>query len=336
MLWRNAKKMMLLSLLGFVLVAGCKREKTPNGGVEFERYGMGDVRDVVIVSDSAERDVAMYLASFLSIDTFYTPHPEPLFFVRVVDIATYQDSLRGFRNTIVLATDGSASLNLFKEAFGGSVKYGIRSRREALTEGGYMVGIYEPDLAVLKKVIADSAFVIRNNLLARIYDQYRHMEYFAGVRKDIPKELAKKYGFTLELPNGYAYAVQDTDFVCLAKHYPDRFMFFYISDHKRSLDPDSLMALRDSLTRKYYDGDYILRNLCVVEADTFLGHNAVRVTGPWQNDSTVMGGPFRFYAFNANNKFYMVDVALYAPDKIYKLGYIMRMETVIRTMRFTK
>ncbi len=335
MWWRKTMAIILFIAFAFS-IPGCKK-KEKNTGMAFERYGMGKVRDVVIVAaDSSTMDLANYLASYLSVDTFYTPHPEPLFFVRVVDWKTYEDSLRGYRNTVVLATDNSPSAEIVKEAFGINSKYGIQWKKEALKEGGYMVAILEPDEAALHRFIDDSAYVIKNNLIERAYQIYKKMEYFAGVRKDIPKELLKNYGFTLELPNGYAYAVQDSHFVCLAKHYPDRFMFFYIQNSPRNLDPDSLMALRDSLTARYYEGDYILKDLCVVEADTFLGYNAVRVTGPWQNDKSVMGGPFRFYAFNRDGKFYMIDLAVYNPDVRYKLGFIMRLETIIRTMRFGK
>ncbi len=329
----RALKITGFMLLAAVLLVSCQKEKSRASGGRFERYGMGDVRDVVVVADSADIDVARSLASVIGADTFYTPHPEPLFFVRVVDLRLYQDSLRGFRNTIVLAVDGSASESLIKEAFGEHVSHGIHFKKEALEEGGYMVGIYEHDGSQLRAVVKDSAEAIKLNLLARAYTQYKRMAYFAGVRKDIPKELMKNYGFTLKLPNGFAYAVQDSHFVCLAKHYPDRFMFFYIENKPRELDPDAMIGLRDSLTKKYYEGDYALKKYCVAERDTFLGFDAVKVTGPWQNDSLVMGGPFRFYAFNADGRFYMVDMAVYAPEKVYKLDYIMRMETIVRTMR---
>ncbi|GEM_PF-581447 len=335
MWWR--KVLTTIAILWFTIsLGGCKGKKSGQPNQYFERYGTGHVRDIVIVTDSSEMDIAKYLADYLSVDTFYTPHPEPLFFVRVVSLQSYQDSLRGYRNTIVLATDSSKTLSLLKEAFGSSQGHGIMAKKEALVEGGYMIGVFEPDREALRKTINDSAYVIKNTLLKRAYEVYKRMEYFAGHRKDIPKELMKKYGFALDLPNGYAYAVKESSFVCLAKHYPDRFMFIYVENKPHELDPDSLMALRDSLTARYYEGDYILKDLCVVESDTFLGYNAVKVTGPWQNDKNVMGGPFRFYAFNRGGKFYMVDVAVYNPDDRFKLDYIMRMETIIRTMKFAK
>ena len=327
-MWLRKQHFGLFAALALALVIGCNK-KNP-----IERYGVGAVREVIVVYDDDLTDVGYNLAMYLAADTFYTPHPEPLMFVESATSKEFQESFRGARNSVILAVKGGEAEKILKEAFGRKLRFGIQSKAQALPEGGFVIGVYMPTPESLRNFMATNGKKVKELLLARFYEVYRRMAFLAGKRKDIPKELWERYGFTFDIPNGFAYTAIDSHFVAFAKHYPDRFIFIFWDDTTRTLDPDSIVALRDSLTEKYYEGDYVLKGYWRAEQDTFLGYQAVKITGAWQNDRRIMGGPFRLYAFNRKGRFYMVDLGVYYPEEIYKFGYIMRLEVIARTLRF--
>ncbi|MEO0145477.1 MAG: DUF4837 family protein, partial [candidate division WOR-3 bacterium] len=121
------------------------------------------------------------------------------------------------------------------------------------------------------------------------------------------------------------------NFLCMAKHNPDQFFFIYRESAPRALDPKGILDLRDELTAAFYDGDYSLRDLVEVEETRFRGNPAMAIWGVWQNDQRVAGGPFKLIAFNEGGKFYMIDMAVFAPEKPDKLQYIFRMEAFLRS-----
>ncbi len=312
-MWRNLP-------LVFFLLLGCAK---------IERYGRGKINEIVIVFDGAKRD-ALFLRDSLE-ETYYTPHEERLF--KVIPVKAEQFSAyAGYKNVLILATTSSDNFGFFKEVFG-NTKPGMYTTKNVFMEGDFVVGVVAEEEIALWTFIHNRLPEIKGLFMKRLKKFLKKKAYFAGHDNKFSKEIEKKYGFSLDLPNGWAYIVEDTNFLALGKHYPDRFIFVYRNRFKEPLKPEVIMDLRDSLTKKYYKGDKILRQFVKVKRDSFLGVECLKIYGPWQNDSMIIGGPFVTWAFNLDDSFYMLDGGVFAPDKTEKLEYIFREELVLESFR---
>jgi len=297
------------------------------GCVSYEQYARGDARDVMIVFDGTLRE-ARFLRDILQ-DTFYTPHAEPLFNIYPLQVEQFQ-SYRGYKNVVLLATYGARSFELFQEAFGEKGS-GMYKGKNIFADGDFVIGILASDEYNLLDFLNIHKEEIKNLLLERVNELYSVKTYFAGHNKKMKKEFGGKYGFTFDFPNGWAYAIEDTNFVCIAKHYPDRFMSVYFESFERPLEKEDLIALRNSLGKRYFEGDRVEKDYTRASRIPFKGVLATRIYGVWQNDSLIRGGPFEMIAFNMNGRFYLIDMGVFAPEKLRKLEYLMRMELVART-----
>jgi hypothetical protein len=296
--------------------------------VKVERYGKGDIRELILVEDRLGEEGRALEARFGR--TYRVPQEEALF--KIIHLKPEQfETYRGYKNVLILASPASESRSLFVEAFG-EKDPGIYVGSNVFGPGDFVIGVFAPKEELLRSFVDSEMNAIEDAVMGRLYKFYEKKVYFSGRNKRLSKEIQEKYGFTLDLPEGYGIVREEENFVSFAKHFPDRFLFVYWEDNPRSLEPGILMDLRDSLTRQYYDDDYIERGLSVSEKDSFQGEDAVRVIGVWQNDEEIMGGPFQFLAFNHKDRFWMVDMGVYAPDKVEKLEYVLREEIVARTL----
>jgi hypothetical protein len=295
-------------------------------------YGLGRVNDVILVFDGAERE-AKFLKEFLE-EVYNTPHPEKIFNVYPLRMEQFE-GFRGYKNVILISTYSSPVYRLFYEVFRDRGS-GIHVAKNGFDEGDYVIGILAEDEPLLFNLLKREKNRIKNLLIDRLKELLREKAYFTGHDKSLRKEVLKKYGFTFDFPEGWAYAVEEKNFVCFAKHYPDRFFFVYFEDTPRTLEPDRLMDLRDELTERYYEGDFIDRNFSRVEEIEFLGVPALKVMGVWQNDKYIRGGPFEFIAFNYKNRFYMIDLGVFLPEKRRKLEYILRLEIIAESFKISQ
>jgi len=296
----------------------------------FKRYGKGDVREVVVFLD--ERDRLLPVLAQVLADTFYTPHPEPRFRLLVPPLDSLTPYM-GYRNTLLIAAPGMKTWPLYQKIF--KATPGLTFQRGVIYEDDHWIGIGAEQWGALESLLQSALPVVQESLQSWAEQSYREREYFTGHNKKIRNVIRERWHLDLDIPAGWAFFAQDTNFFALAKHYPDRFFFIYRESFTRPLEPQAILDLRDQLTKVYYQGDYVDRSHVRVEKTTFLGYPAVRIYGVWQNDSLYIGGPFLLYAFNRDHRaFYLLDMAVFAPEKDYKLSYLWRTEVILKTLKF--
>ena len=301
-------------------------------GVSIERYAKGGERTWVVIYTDELRRPATHLASefFRVIET---PQPETLYNFVFATPEEFEKNWKGYKNIIILATPSSESFKPFLQAFP-DARMGLSEKRGGFVKDDYVIGILAGDEESLYGSLTELKPAIDSLIQERTSFLYSRLAFYAGVNKGFSKDIQKEYGFRIKLPNGWAFVHEEKDFLAMAKHNPDRFFFVYREDAPRSLDPKSLLDLRDELTAAFYDGDYVLRDMVHVEPGSFAGQPAVIIWGVWQNDNRTAGGPFKAICFNRDNRFYMLDMGVFAPEKPDKLGYLLRIETVLSTIRF--
>jgi hypothetical protein len=150
--------------------------------------------------------------------------------------------------------------------------------------------------------------------------------------------LVERYGWSLCVPEGYGlYSDSDAPgFVFFRRARPDRSVFVYWQAGQQSdVSREFVIAKRQELTRRYYDGDEIeWRRPLEVGSVEFAGTTAVRVSGWWANTELVGGGPFRSYCLHdaLSARTYLIDVSLFAPG-FDKIPLMRNLDAIANTFR---
>jgi hypothetical protein len=155
------------------------------------------------------------------------------------------------------------------------------------------------------------------------------------------KEMDKKirshlhrFGWELDVPVGWMIdsTYKKENFISIHTHYPDRSIFLYREKSTDILSDSMVIRKRDGLTKKYYNGDYVFKELTTVEPVEFRDMRGLRIRGVWQNDSLVAGGPFLSYFLKKSDSLYIVDGILFLPGE-RKTDYIMGLEVMMNSFQ---
>jgi hypothetical protein len=175
-------------------------------------------------------------------------------------------------------------------------------------------------------------------LISRIlednYYQNIKAEYYQLPRDNtIPDELSR-YGITFDLHRGWMIdsAYQKQNFVFIHAHYPDRSVFYYRGEKPANLSDSFAIGLRNGLTKKYYHGDYIFKDLTRIEPIEFNNLKGIRMRGVWQNDSLVAGGPFLTYFLVSGDTLHVIDGILFLPGE-RKTDFFTRLEVLMNSFK---
>ena len=293
------------------------------------RYAPGQVNELVVITHDST-----FLARIQQTvnEVFYTPQVESLFVVIVPPDSLIPRYLK-HKNVLVVAYPGSPDWEVYRQVFGERTGVHLASGRYAVDD--HIIGIAGPKWEATLALLEQHLPRIKDSLMAWMYRNYLQREYFAGHNPQIRDILRERWHIEIDVPSGWAFFVQQDSLFALAKHYPDRFFFVYQEPAPRTLDPWALLDLRDAITRVYYDGDFVLRDTATLRFthQEFLGQQATVIYGVWQNNRRVLGGPFKLIAFNYRNRFFVVDIGVFAPDLDHKMPFIFRTEAFLRNMK---
>jgi hypothetical protein len=294
---------------------------------------IGPLREVTVISaqwDEVEGTVRSILQEMVA-----TPQPEPEFKVRVGTAGKFETYSK-FRILFIIGTSRDT---LIRQILG--------SRADSLSEGDFgLLKVPNPWLkgqSALIFIASDTAKLvpglevyaarIRQTLREIVLVQMAKAVYIEGIETKPTAELGPKHAFTIDVPRRWLLNEDhaSNDFIYLYGHNPDRNVFVHWQDTTRALIPESLSAMRDFLTGRFYDGDSIDRRFLQAETIAFLAGPCVRLSGLWRNNRDVIGGPFVNYSFNFRGRFYMADGLVYNPGKP-KLDALTQTEAVLRTL----
>jgi hypothetical protein len=189
----------------------------------------------------------------------------------------------------------------------------------------------------LKQGLSKYSQLIRRTLEENYYRRIKKNYYDAGISSRM-KDRLKPYGITLDVNDAWLIdsTHQDSNFIYIHTHFPDRSIFYYKEAMSAKLDGSHAIAKRDSLTERFYNGDYILKELTTSEPIEFAGLRGIRLKGVWQNDSLIAGGPFLSYFLSDGDTLYIVDGIVFNPgerktDHFTKIEVIMNSFNLIRS-----
>jgi len=174
--------------------------------------------------------------------------------------------------------------------------------------------------------------ILEENYYQRIKDNY----YSTGVDRKT-KQTLSTLGFTVDV--GEAWLIdsthRDEQFIYIHAHFPDRSIFFYTEERPQDITAPYALAKRDTLTEKYYNGDYILEELTQAEPIEFKDMSGIRLRGVWQNDSLVAGGPFISYFLKRGDTLRVLDAILFYPGE-RKSDFLTTLEVILNSFEITE
>ncbi len=175
--------------------------------------------------------------------------------------------------------------------------------------------------------------MIKKFLEEAYYQKVKSSFYEKEIDKNIKNSLMK-FGWSIDVPVGWMIdsTYKNDHFIYIHTHYPDRSIFLYKEKGSFLLNDSFAIKKRNELTQKYYNGDYVLKELTTVEPIEFQDMKGFRIRGVWQNDSLVAGGPFLSYFLTNNNSLYVIDGMLFLPGE-RKTDYIMGLEVMMNSVK---
>jgi hypothetical protein len=152
------------------------------------------------------------------------------------------------------------------------------------------------------------------------------------VQEDTARYLKREYGWSIMVPDQFEVVEDRENRIILFRTVePARMILVHwIDGFEGELNADGSIALRDNLGWTVYDEDYVERDMTTASQSTFLGREAIKMVGVWQNEKHMNGGPFRAYCFLEGDRLYLVDVLVYAPG-LDKIPFLRELEAIALT-----
>ncbi len=170
------------------------------------------------------------------------------------------------------------------------------------------------------------------------YDRLFRQMYARAEQKEIEKEMFRKYDFVFRVQHDYKVVASNKkdNIFWIRRPLIDRNLFIHWLDNKDStfLQKDSIIAERNRIAKKYFEGDYVTDRYLHAFKVTFAGHKALKIEGVWENKKYYIGGPFRTYAFYDKKlkKVFMVDLFAFIPNRRKKY-FLDQLEVMANTFR---
>jgi hypothetical protein len=306
----------------------------------------GDFQKIVVYADTSlyaavQTEVEQIFDQFV-----YTPHTERSFYLDVQPLntlSTYQTR----RNILFLGLlnaedDVSKFIN---NALSEQVKQGIADDRifeifkpDLFASEQEVIFICGKDLTSLRENLVNRGQIIFDRLHDSYMDRLKNAMFLKGEQEFLEDYLTKTYGWKVRVQHDYQIVKEDEKgaYVWLRRLNPDRnlFVYRYAAAHF-DRDDQWLFTLRDSLMTIFYDGDRVDPEDSYIQQVDFLGYQALKITGVWQNHKYLIGGPFSTYAFyDKDTKYiYIIDLSVTAPGELKKT-YLDQLDIMAHTFAF--
>ncbi|MCD6374956.1 MAG: DUF4837 family protein [Caldisericaceae bacterium] len=181
---------------------------------------------------------------------------------------------------------------------------------------------------------------IYNTFEKKYYARLKESMFEKGEQVKVEEYIKNNFDFSIRVQHDYFVAIEEPQvpYLWLRRFDPDRWVSIWkIKGDSSYFNFDSIANVRDRFTKKYYQGDYIIREDSKLVTADFNGQPTAKMVGLWRNDSVLIGGPFRTYVIDypADSSLYFIDIAVMAPGHLKK-PYLDQLEVIARTFRVEK
>ncbi len=341
---KNTTLFLLLTISVSFLFFSCGGKKTA--------IGLED--EIIVFADSTEfYELESSLLTVFS-KMIYTPQPEILFNLTRKNISEFE-KFKNRKNLVFVAplNSGSEVSKFIDNMLDQNVKNLVNmdsvtvvNKKSLWANDQLVMVLTAPDLQKLNKSILDRSDDLIH-YFQRISDERLKKSLYNSTyeQKKIEAQLLKKYDWMIYVQTDYMLAKDDStnNFVWLRRTPGsdlERWIFVHWIDNAspEMLNRDSVAALRNRLTEKYYrttdDSNYveISNDYKTTREVNFLDRYALSTQGLWRMTDGTMGGPFVNYVFydEPTKRIYMLDASIYAP-KFYKKKIIQQVDVLLQS-----
>ncbi len=341
-------KSFLTILFTLILLSSCDMPKKPAVGLEDE---------IFVIADSTEYlELEPVLLQVFN-KKIITPQPEALFELTRKSINSLS-KLQNKKNIIIIApfNSGSRVSNYIKSLLDSNVTQLVKSDsnyvfiKKDLWAGEQLVMILtSPTIQQLKHNILegrDDLIYYFQNISNQRLKRNLYSDRFENFK--LEGELLRDYGWVIYVQVDFHLAKNDPEnnFVWLRRAPGsdiERWVFIHWIDNASPeyLNPDSIAAVRNRITKKYLRSSDDKANVEIsdefkmTKEVNFIGRYALMTQGLWRMSDKTMGGPFVNYTFfdEKTNRIYMLDGSVYAP-KYYKKKLIQQVDVLLQSFLF--
>ena len=200
--------------------------------------------------------------------------------------------------------------------------------------------MYARDLKTFKYDFKHLQDQIYNTFEKKYYARLEEDMFNQGEQKKIEEYIVENFGVFIRVQHDYFIAIQDkpNNYIWLRRFDPDRWVSIWkIKGDSSMMTFDRLADIRDKYTKKYYQGDYIVRNNSYLTWGQINGQKTYKMVGIWRNDSILIGGPFRTYIVHdaPDSLLYFIDIAVMGP-RYLKKPYLDQLEVIAHTFKIVR
>ncbi|HPG39040.1 MAG TPA: DUF4837 family protein [bacterium] len=338
-------KALSIALLGVLIIfSNCEQKGR----------SLGSGNNIITLADSVLwQNVGKQVENILGNEQ-YTPQPEPVFFLSLNKPESI-GKFKRFPQILLVGTldQQGQTQNLLDQL----LPPGSRGRQMVENDERFFFPVQNPwsrdqllvvlvsrDLETLQKHLADKPDDLFNTFDTHANERATQQIYYTHEQKNLEHHFFQNYGWSIRVPNEYFISADSgkTGFVWLRRVGPKsllRDMFIY---REKITDPSVLskewiISKRDSLTNRYYQGDYIYSDSLITVREKLINFNnryAIQVEGVWQNEKLMIGGPFRSIAFynEGDDYIYILDGSVWAPEQ-RKWPYLRQLDIILHTFK---
>lgn len=321
---------------------------------DLKKKAKGNEDDIHVLADSAD----FYELEPVLVQVFekkiFTPQQENLFNI-VYHPFEDLEKLKDQKNILITAplSSGGNVANYVSSILDTTVKSMINNGEEYLinkydlwAKDQLVMVLTSPTMESLKNNILSS-----NENLLHYFRKISNDRLFQSLynpkyeKKKIEANILKNYGWMIYVQADFMLAKESAkeNFVWLRRapgSDMERWIFVHWIENANPnlLNPDSILAIRNDITKKFYrssdNENYVeFEEQLINQSEVnFLGRYAVMTQGLWKMNDLSMGGPFINYSFidEETGRMYMLDGSIYAP-KYYKKKLIQQVDVLMKS-----
>jgi hypothetical protein len=182
-----------------------------------------------------------------------------------------------------------------------------------------------------------------------VVERERILNVFRPTKDEaIENAIAKKFGFTLTVPQGFYIAKDEPDFMWLRKEQErsSADIVIYQTPYRDTMqfETNSLIAMRNMMVGQYIpgpsEGSYMGTETefvppLVTQVKDFPAGFAEEMRGMWKVENDFMGGPFVSYTFVNADKLATVEGFYYEPNQ-KKRNMMLQLESIAYSLKFVE
>lgn len=301
---------------------------------------VGGTSEVLLITQNNDQwngQIGQTVRDFFEQEQYGLPQPEKNFKVAHINIDAFNDMFKKHRNLIIAKIDKEVKNPL------------VETQKNWMSEPQYVIRITAPSEESWVRT-----FNSQKDGLKLIFDQNereRFMDFFRPTTDTkIAAQLKKKFGVSMNIPEGYFIGIDQDNFMWIRKETDDMSMAFMVYElpykDTADLNPDNIIRVRDSIAKKYIpgptDGSYMSTDKEFITPvfktlPKFPAGYAVETRGMWNVVGDFMAGPFVSYSIvnQDHTKIVTAEGWIYYPNK-NKRDLLRQQESVLYSLKFVK